>query len=119
MIAWLSLNLPWLCVLWLLGGALVVCCFVRVPRPKVLKSYHRPRFPKPPRSFESEGEYYRRLYDEQIGRSMDLGMRIYELETENKRLAFRLRCAESLISVRALRGDLELDAAASEEGMGG
>jgi hypothetical protein len=42
-----------------------------------------------------------------------------ELETENKRLAFRLRCAESLISVRALRGDLELDAAACDEGMGG
>lgn len=120
MIDWLRENAAWLCVAWLLGGWLLAWAFVRVPRPKVLPP-KRP-FLKPPRAFESEGDYYRRLYQQELERSIDrsmtLGCRIYELETENKRLAFRLRCAECLISARALRGDVELDATAADNGMG-
>lgn len=115
MIDWIVANGAWLCVVWLLAGALVVSAFVRAPRPTV-----EPVKPAPP--FESDADYYRRKYNEEvsrhIGRALDLGMRIYELEEENKKLAFRLRCAECLISIRALRGDLELDGMASEEGMG-
>lgn len=118
MIDWIVANGAWLCVVWLLAGALVVLAFVRAPRPEV-----KP-WPAPPQAppFESDADYYRRKYDEEvsrsIGRSLNLSMRIYELEEEKKHLAFRLRCAECLISVRALRGDLELDGMASEEGMG-
>lgn len=119
MIAWLSQNLAWFCVVWLLGGALVVLWFARKPGPEVIGGT-RPiasgsllrKPPRLPQKNPIQGVY---LYELPEKKPTDgewpkfLFSKIIELQSENARLRRRLLRFEPP----------KLDAAACDEGMGG
>jgi hypothetical protein len=117
--AWLSAAVPWIIAVWCLG-TLIVVMFLHTARSRAAASMPVEPEKKPPaKPYEGTWEDQMRAQrDRQRDRNFDLSMRVYELETENKRLAFELRCYRCLESVRACKGRFDTLQKAAENGMG-
>lgn len=116
--------LPWACAVFSLAGTLFMIFVGRYwAGAYVSVTDDQPAIALPSKcerawTYRYDEDYLRDQLSRNRDRAFDLSMRVYELETENKRLAFELRCYRCLESVRACKGRFDTLQKAAENGMG-
>lgn len=122
MLTWLADNVAWLCVCWLLSGALVLLAFARRPNPTVLpgpkpcarvREEHYTPASLPTSSADlriAESERQRKALVRAISRGISLEMKIDRLERELDR--------ERMLRLASRSHDEASIALGAREGMG-